>query len=82
MVRRISGKYKASTVSHLKSSNNDIIDVKEICNTSAKQFAFNSNLIIIVIGLIVTDFNTNDNYSYNDVSDDELKQAIQYCLSR
>ena len=35
MVRRISGKYKANTVSHLKSNNNDITDVKEICNTLA-----------------------------------------------
>ena len=41
MVRRISGKYKANTVSHLKSNNNDITDVKEICNTLAEQFAFN-----------------------------------------
>ena len=40
MVRRISGKYKANTVSHLKYNNNDITDVKEICNTLAKQFAF------------------------------------------
>ena len=43
MVRRISGKYKANTVSHLKLNNNDIMDVKEICNTLAKQFAFNSS---------------------------------------
>ena len=43
MVRRISGKYKANTVSHLKSNNNDITDVKEICNTLAEQFAFNSS---------------------------------------
>ena len=41
MVRRISGKYKANTVSHLKSNTNDITDVKEMCNTLAKQFAFN-----------------------------------------
>ena len=40
-VRRISGKYKANTVSHLKYNNNDITDVKEICNALAKQFAFN-----------------------------------------
>ena len=40
MVRRISGKYKANTVSHLKSNNNtDITNVKEICNTLAEQFA-------------------------------------------
>ena len=43
MVRRISGKYKANTVSHLKYNNTDITDVKEICNTLAKQFAFNSS---------------------------------------
>ena len=30
MVRRISGKYKANTVSHLKYNNTDITDVKEI----------------------------------------------------
>ena len=41
MVRRISGKYKANTVSHLKYNDNDITDVKEICNTLAAQFAFN-----------------------------------------
>ena len=45
MVRRISGKYKANTVSHLKSNNNDITDVKEICNTLAEQFAFNSSSV-------------------------------------
>ena len=43
MVRRISGKYKANTVSHLKSNNNGITDVKEISNTLAEQFAFNSS---------------------------------------
>ena len=43
LVRRISGKYKANTDSHLKYNNNDITDVKEICNTLAKQFAFNSS---------------------------------------
>ena len=43
MVRRIGGKYKANTVSHLKSNNNYITDVKEICNTLATQFAFNSS---------------------------------------
>ena len=41
MVR--SGKYKANTVSHLKSNTNDITDVKEICNTLAEQLAFNSS---------------------------------------
>ena len=43
MVRRIRGKYKANTVSHLKSNTNDITDVKEICNTLSEQFAFNSS---------------------------------------
>ena len=43
MIRRISGKYKANTVAHLKSNNNDITDVKEICNTLSEQFAFNSS---------------------------------------
>ena len=44
MVRRISGgKYKANTVSHLKSNTNDITDVKEICITLVEQFAFNSS---------------------------------------
>ena len=33
MVRRISGKYKASTVSHLKSNNNNISDMRQMCNT-------------------------------------------------
>ena len=42
-VRRISGKYKANIVSHLKSNTDDITDVKEICNTLAEQFAFNSS---------------------------------------
>ena len=41
MVRRISGIYKANTVSHLKLNTNDIADVKEICNTLAEQVAFN-----------------------------------------
>ena len=36
-------KLKQNTVSHLKSNNNDITDVKEICNTLAEQFAFNSS---------------------------------------
>ena len=42
MVRRISGKYKANTVSHLKYNYNDITDVKEICKTLAERFAFYS----------------------------------------
>ena len=77
MVRRISGKYKANTVSHLKSNNNDITDVKEICNTLAEQFAFNSssdnyshmfNRYRLKLEEKKTiDFDTNDHYSYNDV---------------
>ena len=43
MVRRTSGKYEANTVSHHKSNINDIMDEKEICNTLAEQFAFNSS---------------------------------------
>ena len=43
MVRRISGNYKASTVSHLTYNDNDITDVKDIYNTLAEQFAFNSS---------------------------------------
>ena len=43
MVRGISAKYKANTVSHLKYNNNAITDVKEICNTVAKHFYFNSS---------------------------------------
>ena len=55
MVRKISGKYKANAVSHLKSNNHYITDVKVICNTLADKFALNLHLIIIVTGLIVTD---------------------------
>ena len=36
-------KFKQTTVSHLKSNNNDITDVKDICNTFAEQFSFNSS---------------------------------------
>ena len=43
MVRRISGKYKENTVSHLRYNNNDITDVKEMCNTLAERFAFTSS---------------------------------------
>ena len=43
MVRRISGKYKPNTVSHLKSNTKYITDAKEICKTLAEQFAFNSS---------------------------------------
>ena len=87
MVRRISGKYKANTVSHLKSNNNDITDVKEICNTLAEQFAFNSssdnyshmfNRYRLKLEKETIDFDTNDHYSYNDVFTlHELKQTIK-----
>ena len=87
MVRRISGKYKANTVSHLKSNNNDITDVKEICNTLAEQFAFNSssdnysnmfNRYRLRLEKDTIDFDTNDIYSYNDVFTlHELKKAIK-----
>ena len=87
MVRRISGKYKASTLSHLKYNNNDITDVKEICNTLAERFAFNSssdnyshrfNRYRLTIERTTIDFDTNNHYSYNDVFTlHELKQAIK-----
>ena len=87
MVRRISGKYKANTVSHLKSNNNDITDVKEICHTLAEQFAFNSssdnyshmfNRYRLKLEKETIDFDTNDHYSYNDVFTlHELKRAIK-----
>ena len=87
MVRRISGKYKASTVSHLKYNNNDITDVKDICNTSAEQFAFISssdnyshrfNHYRLVIERKMIDFDTNDHYLYNDVFTlHERKQSIK-----
>ena len=90
MVRRISGKYKASTLSHLKYNNNDITDVNEICNTLAERFAFNSssdnyshrfNRYRLTIERTTIDFDTNNHYSYNDVFTlHELKQAIK--LSR
>ena len=88
MVRRISGKYKANTVSHLKSNNNDITDVKEICNTLAEQFAFNSssdnysnmfNRYRLRLEKDTIDFDTNYNYSYNDVFTlHELKRQLKY----
>ena len=52
MVLRISGKYKAITVSHLKYNDNDITNVKDRCNTLAEQFAFNSS-------------SDNDSHMYN-----------------
>ena len=87
MVRRISGKYKANTFSHLKSNNNDITDVTEMCNTLATQFAFNSsydnyrhmfNRYRLTVEQKTIDFETNYHYSYNDVFTlHELKQAIK-----
>ena len=87
MVRRISDKYKASTLSHLKYNNNDITDVKEICNTLAERFANNSssdnyshrfNRYRLTIERTTIDFDTNNHYSYNDVFTlHELKQAIK-----
>ena len=87
MVQRISGKYKANTVSHLKYNDNDITDVKEICNTLAAQFAFNSssdyyshvfNRHRLTIERKTIDFDTIDHFPYNDVFMlHELKQAIK-----
>ena len=87
MVRRISGKYKASTVSHLKYNDNGITDVKEICNTLAAEFAFNSssdnyshvfNRHRLPIERKTIDFDFNINFSYNDVFTlHELKQTIK-----
>ena len=72
MVRRMSGKYKTSTVSHLKYNDNDITDMKDICNTLAEQFAFSFPFENY------SDFNKKDNYLYNDVFTlHELKQAIR-----
>ena len=68
-------KYEANTVSHLKSNTNDITDVKEICNTLAKQFAFNSsydnyshmfNRYRLKLEKKTIDFDTNNHYSYNN----------------
>ena len=87
MVRRISGKYEANTVSHLKYNDNDITDVKEICNTLAAQFAFNSsyydnyshvfNRPRLTIERKTIDFDTIDHFPYNDVFTlHELKHVI------
>ena len=86
MVRRIRSKYKAINVSHLKYNNNDITDVKGICNTLAERFAFNSsfdnyshrfNRYRLTIERTPIDFDTNNHY-YNDVFTlHELKQAIK-----
>ena len=88
MVRRISGKYKANTILHLIYNNNDITDVKEICNTLAKQFDFNLssdnyshmfNRYRLKLEKKTIDFDTNDHYSYNDVFTlHELKQQLKY----
>ena len=87
IVHRISSKCKANTVSHLKSNNNNITDVKEICNTLAEQFAFNSssdnyshmfNRHMLTDERMTIDFDNNDHYSYNDVFTlHELKQVIK-----
>ena len=87
IVRRISGKFKANTISHLKYNNNDITDVKEIYNTLAKQFAFNSssdnyshmlNHYSLKLEKMTIYFDTNDHYSYNNVFIlNELKQAFK-----
>ena len=86
MVRRISGKYKANTASYRKYNNNDITYVKDICNTLAEQFAFNSssdnyihsfNRYRLTIERKTIDFDTNT-HSYNDVfTFHELKQIIK-----
>ena len=65
----------------------DITDVKEIYNTLAEQFAFNSssdnysnmfNRYRLRLEKDTIDFDTNDNYSYNDVFTlHELKKAIK-----
>ena len=87
MVHRISRKYKANTVSHLKSNTNAITDVKEIYNTLAEQFAFNSssdndshrfNRYRLKLEKNTIDFDTKDHYSYYDVFTlHELKQTIK-----
>ena len=84
MVRRISGKYKANTVSYLKYNDNVITDVKEVCNTLAEQFAFNSssdnyshvfNRYRLTVERMRIHFGTNDHYLYNNVFTlHELKQ--------
>ena len=86
MVRRNSGKYKASTVSHLKSNNSDTSYMRQICNILAERFAFHSssdnyshrfNNYRLQVEKKTIDFDTNDHYSYNDVFTlHELKQAI------
>ena len=71
MVRRISGKYKPTTVSHLKANNNDIFDVIEICNTLAERFAFNPSSDSYSHRFnryrLKLEKNTIDHYSYNEV---------------
>ena len=87
MVRRNIGKYKASTVSHLKYNDNDITDVKDFCNTLAEQFALNSssenyshkfNRHRLTVERRTLDFDTNGNYSYNNVFTlHEMNQTIK-----
>ena len=55
MVRRISGKYKANTVSHLKSNTNDITDVKEICNTLVIYQFLSDDYFKVRVGNIYSD---------------------------
>ena len=86
MVRRISGKYKANTVSQLKLNNRHITDVKDIADTLAAKFAFNSssenythafNQHKITTEKKKIDFDTRDDHAYNSLfSLHELKQAI------
>ena len=67
--------------------NNDITDVKEMCNTFDEQFAFNSsydnyrhrfNRYRLTVERKEIDFDTIVHYSYNDVFHlHELKQAIK-----
>ena len=88
MVRRISGKYKANSVSHLKY--NDITDVKEIYKPLSAQFAFNSssdnyshvfNRHRLTIERKIIDFDTNNHYSYNDIFTlHELKQSKYHLI--
>ena len=77
---------KQNTVSHLKYKNNVITDVKEIYNTLAKQFAFNSssdkyshmfNRYRLKLEKKTIDVDTNYHYSYDVFTLHELKQAIK-----
>ncbi len=86
MVRRISGKYKSNTVSQLKLNDVNITDVKDIANTLAEKFAFNSssdnytrnfNKHKLVAEKKNICFNSRDDHAYNSLfSLYELKKAI------